>query len=173
LLHRSGQERDTLCCEERSAVVDGRTRPQRPEQIEALVEDVAALARVGRLSEARQLTSRIDAEPDAEDEPPSREVVERHRLAGELLGTATHDRRDHRPDPHAARHHRDGRQRDPRIGDLGRLAGRAEHVIPQEEPVPAALLRCGRQVHQRPDVCEWADRWKKYGMTHCAQGSHR
>ena len=51
------------------------------------------------------------------------QMVERHGLAGQLLGTASHDRRDHRAEPDAVGGRRDRGQRDPRVGDGSRRIG--------------------------------------------------
>jgi hypothetical protein len=90
----------------------------------------------------------VAAQADAEDEPPAAEVVECHRLAGELVRAAAADGGDHRPDADALGDHGDRAERDPRIGDR-QLGRRVPDVVPQEEAVEAALLGAGGELGEQ------------------------
>ena len=78
---------------------------------------------------------RVAAEAEPEHEPAAAQVVERDRLARELLHAPPRRRRDHRADAHALGRARDRAQRHPRVG-----ARRG----------PAASRRCGPRRRSRP-----------------------
>ena len=63
-------------------VVDPLSREQPGEHLKALGEHRSPPARIELLAETRQLAvAAVVAEPDAEDQPPLTQVIERHRLA--------------------------------------------------------------------------------------------
>src|SRR5829696_4523918 len=113
--------------------------PELGELGQALIEEAGALARVDDLAEGLELAVAIAAETDSEGEATAAQVVERHGLASDLLDAPPRKGRDHRTDPEPLGRARDGRERDPDIGNG--LDGRAVvDVVPEKVAVPAALL---------------------------------
>jgi hypothetical protein len=106
------------------------------------------LARLGQFA-----AGLVVAQADAEDEPAAAEPVERGGLPGDLGRPAAGERRDHGAEPHPVGGGRDRRQRDPRIGHVPDRGPPAQ-VVPDEDPVPAGLLRLGGQTGHHHRVGE-------------------
>ena len=116
----------------------GLAAPQLDHELERLVEQRRAGARVALLAEGAQLAPAVAAEAGAEDHAPAREAIEDGDLARDVPRAPARQRRDHRAQAHALGGQRDGGQRDPRIGDVEPVEG--HDVVPHEEAVPAARL---------------------------------
>lgn len=110
------------------------------EQLEVLVEHVAADPRVGLLPAVVPL-ERSGANADAEHQPATAEPVQRDGLPGDHHRSSTWQRRDEGAQPNPARGTRRGGQRDPRVDHVDRAPGEGEEVVPKEEAVPAGGLR--------------------------------
>ena len=95
----------------------GLAAPQLDHQLERLVEQRRASARVALLAEGAQLAPAVAAQAGAEDHAPAREAVEHGDLARDVPRAPARQRRDHRAQAQALGGQRDGGQRDPRIGD--------------------------------------------------------
>lgn len=86
-----------------------------------------------------ELDGALAAEADAEDEPAAAKAIEGDGLTRELMRSPARKRGDERPDHDPLRGHRDGGERDPRIGDgADRLP--VGDVVPDEEPIPPPPL---------------------------------
>jgi hypothetical protein len=106
---------------ESSPFICARTRPRLslPESaqlLQAFIRQASALARVDDLPVRHGVVG--VAEPDAQRETPIAEVVQRDRLARDLLNAPARERSNHRPDPEGVRHGSDGVERHPRDSDL-------------------------------------------------------
>src|SRR5439155_24865532 len=128
---------------------------------EILVDPVVEEARpllviVGGLVERRVLAPEVDAEPDAEDEAPTAQVVKRHRLPSDLVRAAARQRRDHRAESNALGRAGNRRARDPCVRQ--RDGPLVSDVVPREEAVPPGRLGAHRQLHQEVDVAERGER---------------
>ena len=134
-------------------VADRRSAPRAAQDLQPLVEHVAARPRVGLLTEGPELRARADAEPDAQGDPAVAQVVEGDDLPSHVPGPAPGQRGHQGPDPHPAGAHRDGGQRDPGV-EHGERAFGPGHVIPEEEPVPARGFGTGGQVGDRAGISE-------------------
>jgi hypothetical protein len=64
-----------------------------------MIESLRAFARVDDLAESLELSVAVAAEPDAEDQATFAQVIERDRLAGDLVNAATGKGRDERAEP--------------------------------------------------------------------------
>src|SRR3954447_20628188 len=131
--------------------------PVSGQPLERGVEHPRLLGRVGDIAERRELAVPVAAQAKAEHEPAVAQVVERDRLARELVHPPARRRRDHRPDPHALGRARDRAQRHPRIGDAARRR-RVDDVVPHEEAVPAALLGARGEPGDAPRIGEVVER---------------
>src|SRR5204863_7685628 len=109
-------------------------------------------SRVRLLPEAAEVARIVRAaQPDAQDQPATGQVVEGHRLARQLPGAAAGQRGDGRADADSGGGERDRRQRDP--GVVGREAGLVVgDVVLEEETIPARILGDAGQLRQRPWV---------------------
>ncbi len=115
------------------------------QDVQGLIQHPGAPALVGFFAGDRELTAElVAAQADPEGEPATAEQVERRGLPGDLHRPPARQRRDHGPEPDPPGRRGDCRQRDPRIGNRqDRLV--PAHVISDEHPVPAGLLRLNRQ----------------------------
>jgi hypothetical protein len=86
----------------------------------------------------------VAAEADPERQPAAREPVERGGLPGDLDRPATRQRRDHGAEPDALGGGSDRRQRDLWVGHASHRLLPAQ-LVPDEDAVPAGLLRLGGQ----------------------------
>lgn len=121
-------------------MVDLFTGEQAGEDVEALIEHPRPSAVVDLLAETAQLLAAcVEAEADAEDHPAAGQLIDGDHLAGNDLRAPAGQRRHHRAELDPLGRHRDGRERDPRVG---RRAGRSAvaDVVPHEEPVPAGRV---------------------------------
>ena len=145
--------------------------PPGVEQLGAGVEQGGAGPRVGLLAEARQLPAAVAAEPEPADQAPARQQVQRRRLARELLRAAAGHRRDHRAQADGPGGRRDRGHRDPRVGD--RVDVVVEHVVPDEDAVPAAGLGPRGQLREHARVGQLAERRDEDPAPHGAAVSPR
>jgi hypothetical protein len=119
--------------------------PGSGQNVQRPVEHRRAPAVVELLAGRGQLVAGVVvAQADAEDEAAAAEPVERRGLPGHLGRPAAGEGRDHGAEPHPFGGSGDRRQRDRRIGHLPDGRPPAQ-VVPDEDPVPAGLLRLGGQ----------------------------
>ena len=141
------------CSARRGGAPARRTRRRRgsssdSSSIAAAPAVVELLAGLGQL-----VAEAVAAEADAEDEPAAAEPVQRRGLPGDLGRPAAGEGRDHGAEPHPFGGGGDRRQRDPRVGHLPDRRPPAQ-VVPDEDPVPAGLLRLGGQTGDHGRVGE-------------------
>jgi len=146
-------------------VGDGLAAPQPAQELQPLVEPVAADACVVLLAEAGQLAAGVHPQSHAEHEPAAAQVVEADRLAGELLRPPPGDRRDQRPDAQRLGGGRHGREHDPRIRHRPERR-RAVHVIPDEEPVESGPLGVRRQAGDDARIGELPEGREREAVAH-------
>src|ERR687897_563989 len=116
-------------------------RPGCLEDRQGFVEHPGAPAVVDFLARCRELACvPIAAKSDAERQPPAAQHIERGRLARDLCWPAASQRRYEWAEPNSLGACRDRCQRDLGVADC--LHGLAPaDLVPEEEPVPAGLLR--------------------------------
>jgi hypothetical protein len=147
-------------------VFDVLPRHEARQELGTFVQHLSALDWVDDLSEPAQFASRVDAKSQAEDDAARREVVERYHLASQHLGAPSHDRGHHRAEAQAGRGTRDAGEDDPRISDVGSLLGAPQHVVPEEEPIPALLLcEDGKRDHSAR-IGQLVERRQEYSVAH-------
>ncbi len=115
-----------------AAVVERLPRPEAGDDVEPFVQEFRTCPAIGHLTELGPPGLGC-AEPDRQDDPPAREVVEGGGFAGELPRAHPRQRRQHRPEPDPLRPHGGGGQRHPGINAPGRF--------PDEEAIPTSPLR--------------------------------
>jgi hypothetical protein len=152
-----------------AAVVHRLTRPRGLEDLERLVEHPCAPPVVELLAGDRELAAEhVTAEADTERQAATAEAVERRALPGDLHRPASGQRRHHRAEPDALGGGGHGRQRDPWVRH--RCDGLAPaHVIPDEEPVPAELLRLGSQTGDQRGIGELVEERQEQPGAHARQ----
>ena len=132
-----------------------RARPELADQLEAVLQQLPAAVPVEALAERLELLA-VAAETRAEDGAAARQLVEGGDLDREHLWPAPRNRRHARSEQQALRAHRDGAERDPGIDR--RPVPDPRQVIPQEQRLPACLLRGFREpddvlrLRERADV---------------------
>jgi hypothetical protein len=136
------------------------TIPKAAQPLQSLVEQPRPFAPAEDLPERFQLAVAVAAEPDPERQATVTEVVQRDRLARQLVNAAARQRRDHRPDPQRVGGAGDSGQRHPGIRD--RTHGRPiRDVIPEKEAVPAPGLCTACQFAEQPRIYQLVERRKK------------
>src|SRR6266542_3440217 len=90
--------------------------PESVEPLKAIIQHSRPLTRVDDLPERLKVVS--VAEPDAQRETSVAEMVQRDRLAGDLLDPPAGQRSDHRSEPERLGHHSNGAERHPRVSQL-------------------------------------------------------
>jgi hypothetical protein len=121
-------------------VVHRLARPEASQQVQAFIQALGEHDRVGRLAEAAEFVLDRPAQARTEDHLSAAEGVQGGHLAGELLRTPPGDRGDQRAQPDPGGRQRRGGQQHPRIAE-GPAVAPVHDVIPDEQPVPARLLR--------------------------------
>ena len=116
---------------------------------EGLVEPFGTLSRPGRLADVAEPEIVGRAEADGKDEPPVRQDVERHRLAGQLPGPSPGRRENDRPDRDPLGPHRDRREEDPRVVHHG--VPDRDRVV-REHAVPAGRLGLSGEIGGQPRI---------------------
>jgi hypothetical protein len=86
------------------------------EPVQPVIEKTRALTGIELFSEGTELIVAITSQPDTEDQAPAAQMIQGHRLPGQLVYAPARQRRDHRPEPQAARRGGDRAQRHPRVG---------------------------------------------------------
>src|SRR6266536_2623362 len=125
--------------------------PESVEPLKAIIQHSRPLTRVDDLPERLKVVS--VAEPDAQRETPVAEMVQRDRLAGDLLDPPAGQRSDHRSEPERLGHHSNGAERHPRVSH-GAPPGWIGDPIPQEQAIPAPGLGDAREIHQEPRISQ-------------------
>jgi hypothetical protein len=97
-------------------MLDVLSAPEGGQELERLVQPGGDVVRRRALAE-RDRVARL-AQPDAEDEAPAGEVVERRHLLRQLPGAAPCERRDERAEAEPVGRERDRRQRDGRVREI-------------------------------------------------------
>lgn len=136
-------------CSGRSGPRAGLARPSTAwSAARPLIEHCPTRTRVRLLTQVIPLP-RSGANPDAEDQPAVREVVERDRLAGELDRTPARQWRDQRADPvrSVASAIAASATQGSTVG-----VGMKLQVVPDEKTVPARDLRLPRHFRQRARI---------------------
>ena len=123
--------------------------PEAGQDVESFVQQLRPLLAVGGLAESLE-AGLGRAQPDGEDDTPAGEPVERRRLARELPGAHARQRCKQRAELDPLGPHRGGGQRDPGVD--------APDGFPDEEPIPARLLRLVGAVGGSARVAEWEDK---------------
>ena len=130
---RAGDKPDMIDGEMAAMVVDLLTGPQSEEDRKGFVEHGCPDVLLDGLPEALELATGVDPETHPESEPAMGEHVERHRLAGHLLGSTTRQRSDGGSESEALGGRGDGGEGDPRVPDRQGIAFRTPHVVPEED----------------------------------------
>jgi hypothetical protein len=89
----------------------------------------------------------------ASSHPPAAHGIQGGDLAGELVRTPAGDRSDKRSQPDPGRGQRRSGQQHPRVAKRATMTS-VQHVIPDEQPVPARLLRRRGKRRHRPRIGE-------------------
>jgi hypothetical protein len=144
-LHRAGEELDAVDGVTRAAMVHRPAGPGGGEDLQRLIQHLAALPVVELLAGCGELGAEaVAAQPGPEGEPPAAELVQGRGFPGDLGRPTAGQRRGHRPEPQPLCDGGGRRQGDPRVGHLPHRRVPAQ-VIPDEEPVPAGFLGLGGQ----------------------------
>ena len=123
-------------------------RPRIRPAARALIEPSRPFSRVDDLAELLQFVGPVTPESHAQNEAAAAELVQRRGLARELVDPPTGERCDQGPEPQRGGGARDRAQGDPRIGNRTHRRPLVD-VIPQEDPVPATLLRARGELVKR------------------------
>jgi hypothetical protein len=152
ILHRPGQERRGVHVQLLAVEVDVLAGQQALQHLERLVEEDAALPRLGRVAERAEFLPAVVAEADAHHEPAAGQQVERGRLPGQHPRPAAGERSHHGAEPDLPGGRRDRGHRDPWVTDGH--AGARQHVVPEEEPGPPGFLGHDGQVGEPGGIGE-------------------
>jgi len=114
-----------------AVVAEGLSCPEPAQNVQSLVEQLAAPNLVGLLPE-RFVAAVGRAEADADDHPPVGEPIDGGDLPSELPWLAAGKRRQHRPQPNLLGAARGHGQRDPRVD--------TPHGFPDEQSIPTVKL---------------------------------
>src|SRR5215204_6512265 len=117
--------------------------PEADEYVQALIQQLRPYPAVRRLPDLRETAVVECAQTYRQYQPPARESVQRHRLPGQLPGSAARRRRQHRPDAYPPGAHGHRRHHDPRVVGL--------HVadvdaVPIESAVPTRRFQLARKL---------------------------
>jgi hypothetical protein len=105
-----------------------------------LIKFLRANPIVGIFTEAFKFGVRRRAESNTDNQPPTREAVERSRFARDHPWSAPGERRDERAQPHSLRLCGNCRQGDPSIYKRNVGAPEDEEMVPKKETIPASIL---------------------------------
>src|SRR5215216_176019 len=133
------------------------TAPKRVQPVETLIEQPRPFARVDDLPERLELVVAITTQPHAERKAPATELVERHRLPGELVDSSPRERGDHRPQPEPLGGRRDCGQRHPGVRN-GTDGLPICDVVPQEEAIPTPRFCAARELGEHPWIHDLVER---------------
>jgi hypothetical protein len=169
LLQRAWQERNPFGLVIRARVAGLVAGPQGEHKAKGFIQLPSQDAVVGIFAEPAHLAVGIDAQAHAQGQAAAGKVIQADGLPGEPVGLPAGKGGNGGPDAHAASPCRDRRQRRPGVPNLPFVAGPAQYVVPQEEPVPAGLLCGNGQVNQPAGVSEIVERRQEHSMTHTAR----
>src|SRR5215212_3886697 len=111
--------------------------PQPGEYLQTLVEKLCPNLPVGRFPHLRETTVVQGSKSYRQDEAPFGQMVEGHRLTGQLPRSPPSRRRQHSPDPHPLCAHRHRSHHDPRVV---RVHATDTDAVPVKSAVPTRLL---------------------------------
>jgi hypothetical protein len=139
-------------------------RPHPDQQVQALLQQVTPGDGIDLLAQRAQFPAGIAAEAGAEDQPPTRQAIEAHGLAGQLLGPAPGDGGHHRTEAQPLGRAGHGRERHPRVRDIGDRRP-VQHVVPDEQPVPPGRLGLDGERGHEAGVRQLAEDGQEQGRT--------
>jgi RimJ/RimL family protein N-acetyltransferase len=166
LLERPRQEGDSSGPVVLALMMDFLAGPQSKHQVQGFIHPFGQDAFVRLFSEPAHFAIGVDAEADAQGQAAIGEVIQADGRAGKSVWPPAGQRGDGGPDTHAARSRRDGGQCRPGVPGVTVVTGPAQHVVPQEEPVPASLLRGDGQLNEHAGVGEIVKGGHMDGVAH-------
>src|SRR5215218_8865850 len=117
--------------------------PEADEYVQALIQQLRPYPAVRRLPDLRETAVVECAQTYRQHQPSARETVQRHRLPGQLPGTAARRRRQHRPDAYLLGAHGHRRHHHPRVVGL-HIAD--VDAVPIKSAVPTRRFRLARKL---------------------------
>src|SRR5579871_4773003 len=156
LLHGHGQYRDAVEVKMLAGVVQRSPFPQTHNDGQRFVQPLCSLAWGKGLPEAAEFPPAIAAQTDAEYQAPAAQLVERYGLAGDDPGSPAGQGRDHCSESQRAGGAGHRRKRDPWVRDRHDVP--VQHVIPEEDALPAGLFGAMRDRAETAGIGEFTER---------------